>query len=130
MVLLFFTIDCNERVDFQVSLTMPPTNSEKNVILHTGIKVPPLYWNKAQQCITNNLPVKFGVTANLNKDLLRMFSVASALVLKAKTFKIGATSNLAKLRQGFSPIVELCRPYKNGDLTQRLSTRHKLNILQ
>ena len=74
---------------------------EQKVLLHTGIKVPPLHWNNAQRCITDDLPTEFGTVADLNKELLRMFNVANTLALKAKTFRTTERGKFVK--ESFSP---------------------------
>ncbi len=75
--------------------------ADKKVILHTGIKVPPRYWNRKQQCIVDTLPTENGVAAELNKELLRMRSVVDALALKAKAIKIEERGKFVKA--SFSP---------------------------
>lgn len=74
---------------------------EKKVLLHTGIKVPPRYWSKVQECVSDNLPAEYGVAADLNKELLRMRSVANALALKAKALKTEERGKFIKA--SFSP---------------------------
>jgi hypothetical protein len=61
--------------------------ADKKVLLHTGIKVPPCYWNRKQQCILDTLPTEYGAAAELNNELLRMQSVVNALALKARAIK-------------------------------------------
>ncbi len=75
--------------------------ADKKVILHTGIKVPPRYWNRKQQCVVDTLPTEYGVAAELNKELLRMRSVVDALALKAKAIKIEERGKFVKA--SFSP---------------------------
>lgn len=62
-------------------------HGEKKVLLHTGIKIPSRYWSKIQECVSDNLPLEYGVAADLNKELLRIRSVVNALALKAKALK-------------------------------------------
>lgn len=61
--------------------------ADKKVLLHTGIKVPPSFWNRKQQCVIDSLPAENGVAAELNNELLRMRSVVNALALKARAVK-------------------------------------------
>lgn len=75
--------------------------ADKKVLLHTGIKVPPYYWNRKQQCIVDTLPTENGVAAELNKELLRMRSVVDALALKAKAFETEERGKFVKA--SFSP---------------------------
>lgn len=74
---------------------------EQKVLLHTGIKVPPIYWHNGQRCITDDLPREFGSATDLNKELLRMFGVANTLALKAKTLKTAERGKFMKA--SFSP---------------------------
>lgn len=60
---------------------------DKKVLLHTGIKVPPCYWNRKQQCIADTLPAENGSAAELNKELLRVLSAVNALALKARAVR-------------------------------------------
>lgn len=54
---------------------------DKKVLLHTGIKVSPCFWNRKQQCIVDTLPTEHGVASKLNNELLRMRSVVNSLAL-------------------------------------------------
>lgn len=74
---------------------------EKKVLLHTRIKVPPRYWSKAQECITDNLPAEYGLAADLNKELFRMRGVVNTLALKAKLIEIAERGKFIK--DSFSP---------------------------
>ncbi|MGN6492790.1 MAG: phage integrase SAM-like domain-containing protein [Agriterribacter sp.] len=60
----------------------------KKVLLHTGIKIPAVYWNKSQECITDELPIEYGMVNDHNSHLLRMRNVVSTLALQAKKFKL------------------------------------------
>jgi hypothetical protein len=52
-------------------------------LLHTGIKIPPNYWDQKQRCISEKLPAVFGNPAPLNKELRRQFRIVEDLVTYA-----------------------------------------------
>lgn len=58
-------------------------NAKQKTFQHTGIKIPPTYWNNAQRCITNKLPAHHGNHEALNKELRRLFRIAEDLVSHA-----------------------------------------------
>jgi integrase len=70
-------------------------------LLHTGIKIPPVYWNKSQCCVTNKLPIEFGNHEELNKELKRQFRVAEDLVTYAIESKMPDKG--AFVKSSFSP---------------------------
>jgi hypothetical protein len=51
-------------------------NATQRTLLHTGIKIPPAYWNKKQRCITKELPAVYGDHEALNKELTRIQRIA------------------------------------------------------
>lgn len=79
-------------------------NAEHKTLLHTGIKIPPVYWNKNQCCITNKLPIEFGNHEELNKELKRQFRIAEDLVTYAIESKMPDKG--AFVKNSFSPSME------------------------
>lgn len=58
-------------------------DADHKTLLHTGIKIPPSFWNKTQGAISNKLPAEFGSADSLNKDLWRQLRVVESLVTHA-----------------------------------------------
>ena len=68
----------------------------------TGVKVPPVYWNKKQQCVSAQLPPGYGNYNELNESLLRLKQDVADLVTYA-------TLKKTKDRQGVV-LKWWCRP--------------------
>src|SRR5665213_3638342 len=43
--------------------------SEKRALLDSGLAIPPKYWNKRRDCISDNLPEIYGNPSELNQRL-------------------------------------------------------------
>ena len=43
--------------------------SEKRVLLDSGLAIPPKYWNRRRECISDNLPEMYGSSSELNQRL-------------------------------------------------------------
>ncbi|MDF2189819.1 site-specific integrase [Paraflavitalea sp. CAU 1676] len=71
-------------------------DADHKTLLHTGIKIPPLYWNKAQGSISNKLPVEFGNADSLNKELWRQLRVVESLATHAIQTKMDNKGEFVK----------------------------------
>nr|WP_262697041.1 Arm DNA-binding domain-containing protein [Chitinophaga alhagiae] len=75
--------------------------AEQRTLLHTGIKIPPAYWNKKQRCISDELPSEVGNHEELNIELRRQFRIAEDLVTHAIRNKMPDKG--AFVRKTFTP---------------------------
>lgn len=73
-------------------------------LLHTGIKIPPNYWDQKQRCVSEKLPPAFDNAAQLNKELRQQFRIVEDLVTYAIESKIADTG--AFVKNSFSPAME------------------------
>src|SRR5450432_1079142 len=79
-------------------------SATKKTLLHTGVSVPPSYWNKKQGLITKHLPSSFGNHEALNLELTRVKRVAEDLVIQAIQMK--NPDKGAFVKNSFSPNLE------------------------
>lgn len=61
-------------------------------LLHTGIKIPPNYWDQKQRCVSEKIPAVFGNAVQLNKELRRQFRIVEDLVTYAIESNMTVTS--------------------------------------
>lgn len=94
----------------------------KKILLPTEKKVPALFWNAGQQCVTDELPDEFGKAALLNEDLLRMFNVAKTLALKAKALR--PSERGAFVKSAYSP------KYSFEKLEEKLAAEDKRKLAE
>jgi len=80
-------------------------NTKQKTLLHTGIKIPPVYWKKIQGCISDKLPGDFGNHEALNKELRRQVRIAEDLVTHAVQTKIQDKGTFVK--KTFSPTLKV-----------------------
>ncbi|MFN4315292.1 MAG: site-specific integrase [Chitinophagaceae bacterium] len=55
-------------------------SSGKKTLLNTGIPIPPGYWNKKLQRVSENLPQEYGKSSLLNKELHRQLRLAEDII--------------------------------------------------
>ena len=55
-------------------------SAENKTLLNTGITIPPRYWNKKLNRISDNLPVEVGIPSELNKELQRQIRLAEDII--------------------------------------------------
>jgi integrase len=79
-------------------------NAEQKTLLHTGIKIPPAYWNKKQCSVSDKLPIGFGNHEELNKELRRQFRISEDLVTYAIESNMPQKGEFVK--NSFSPSLE------------------------
>lgn len=75
--------------------------AELKTLLHTGIKIPPAFWNSKQRCISENLPANIGIANDLNIELRRQFRIAEDLVTYAIKKELPNKGEFVK--KSFSP---------------------------
>ncbi len=74
-------------------------------LLHTGISIPPVYWQAKQLCISNQLPSKYGDPIKLNLELVRLMRMAEDLIAHAVKNSIADKGKFVK--QSFSPAFDV-----------------------
>ena len=55
-------------------------SAENKTLLNTEITIPPRYWNKKLNRISDNLPIEVGIAAELNKELQRQIRLAEDII--------------------------------------------------
>jgi integrase len=55
-------------------------SADKRTLLNTGIGIPPAFWNKRRECVSNNLPPAFGKSEQLNEEIKRMVRLADDII--------------------------------------------------
>jgi hypothetical protein len=74
-------------------------DSEKRVLLNTGIAIPPQFWNKKTSRIAESLPVQFGSVDNLQSTLTSKLRKAEDMVVYAT--KEAQTCPIKFLKENF-----------------------------
>src|ERR1022692_973472 len=80
-------------------------------ILNTGIAIPPQYWNKKVNRISEKLPPEFGIPNDLNIEIQRQLRLAEDIVRFALNKKIHYPVNF--LKSTFNPLFDLKDLEKN-----------------
>lgn len=80
-------------------------SAENKTLLNTEIVIPPNYWNKKLERISDNLPTTFGIANNLNKEIQRQIRLAEDIISYALANKIPDPVQFAKTT--FTPNFEL-----------------------
>lgn len=92
-------------------------DGEHRIFLNTQLAIPPEFWDKRRQCIKESMPVSFGNSSSINRELSRQLRLASDLALYAKDHAIGDIGPFIK--EKFSPgldLQELIRQQTQADL--------------
>ncbi len=71
-------------------------SADNKTLLNTEIAIPPKYWNKKLERISENLPSTFGLVSNLNKDLQRQIRLAEDIISHALVKKVTNPVDFAK----------------------------------
>ena len=71
-------------------------SAENKTLLNTEIAIPPNYWNKKLERISDNLPTAFGIANNLNKEIQRQVRLAEDIISYALANKIPDPVQFAK----------------------------------
>ncbi len=71
-------------------------SAENKTLLNTEIAIPPNYWNKKLERISDNLPTAFGIANNLNKEIQRQIRLAEDIISYALANKIPDPVQFAK----------------------------------
>ena len=74
-------------------------------LLNTEIAIPPEYWNKKRNRVTDNLPSEYGVPQKINLEVHRMYRMAEDIVKFA--IKIGYSDPVSFVKNTFSPDFDL-----------------------
>ena len=76
------------------------SESEKT-LLNTELSIPPKYWHKKFQRVTEDLPLKFGDYKQINSDLNGLYRIAEDIVTYA--IRNNVTDTVQFLKQTFKP---------------------------
>jgi hypothetical protein len=55
-------------------------NAQKRTLLNTQLAIPPQFWNKRKQCVSNSLPPSIANWQQLNEDIRRMHRLAEDII--------------------------------------------------
>lgn len=55
-------------------------NAEKKTLLNTEIAIPSNFWQKKNMRVSENLPSKFGIAEQLNRELQRQMRLAEDII--------------------------------------------------
>ncbi|MEO7293364.1 MAG: site-specific integrase, partial [Ginsengibacter sp.] len=55
-------------------------SAENKTLLNTELTIPPRYWNKKLNRISDNLPIDTGIASELNKELQRQIRLAEDII--------------------------------------------------
>ncbi len=55
-------------------------SAEKRTLLNTEIAIPPQFWNQKKECISEKLPIEFGIAEEINSELRRMLRVVEDII--------------------------------------------------
>ncbi len=103
--------------------------AESKILLHTGIKIPPAYWNKKQRRITDKLPGAFGNHEELNIELKRQYRIVEDLVTHA--IRSNVATKGAFVKKTFSPSLQTTtvqQQVKAAEDRETKEQRDKLDI--
>ncbi|MCW3107422.1 MAG: integrase [Segetibacter sp.] len=56
-------------------------SAQKRTLLNTKIAIPPAFWNQKKECISEKLPVTFGIAEELNSELKRMMRSVEDIIV-------------------------------------------------
>ncbi len=71
-------------------------SADNKTLLNTEIAIPPNFWHKKLERISDNLPIEFGLADNLNKDLQRQIRLAEDIISFALGKKIADPAQFVK----------------------------------
>ena len=87
-------------------------SAQNKTLLNTEVAIPPQYWNKKFQRISENLPAEFGIPVDLNKDLRRQLRIAEDIISHGIEQKIKDPVSFVK--GVFYPQYDVSRLSKNN----------------
>jgi hypothetical protein len=104
-------------------------NAKRRTLLNTGIAIPPSFWSAKHLMISEQLPIVYGVTVELNEELLRQKRIAEDLVHHATKHHIA--DRLGWIKANFSSSLspgELENVFKSDLEKKTKEKKDKLNI--
>ena len=80
-------------------------SAEKRTLLNTEIAIPPDCWNRKKACISEKLPIEFGIVKTLNDELRRIIRIVEDLIIYATGKNVLSIGNFVKAN--FKPDLEI-----------------------
>jgi len=80
-------------------------DGEHRIFLNTGIAIPPQYWNKRHECISDTLPCEYGQPDSINEEIDRQLALAKELIKLAKDQKVVKVG--AYVKRNYRPDLDL-----------------------
>ncbi|MEP6683654.1 MAG: Arm DNA-binding domain-containing protein [Parafilimonas sp.] len=71
-------------------------SASNRTLLNTEIRIPPIYWNTKQLCVSNKLPMTYGSSQKMNEELVKLMCIAEDLVSFAANNRIADKGNFVK----------------------------------
>jgi len=96
--------------------------AEKRTLLNTKIAIPPHCWNEKKECISEKLPIKFGVVKVLNDELRRIMRIAEDLIIYGVEKNVLDIGNFVK--RTFKPDLEISSLGNHGTHTTQCNEIH------
>ena len=76
-------------------------NPERRTLLNTEIAIPPKFWNRKLNRVTDDLPQEYGTAKSVNLEIHRLFRMAEDIITFA--IRLGNLDPVNFVRQTFSP---------------------------
>ena len=74
---------------------------ERKTLLNTEIAIPPKFWNRKLNRVTDDLPIEYGTAKSVNLEIHRLFRMAEDIITFA--IRLGNLDPVNFVRQTFSP---------------------------
>ena len=74
---------------------------DRKTLLNTEIAIPPKFWNKKLNRVTDDLPIEYGTAKSANLEIHRLFRMAEDIITFA--IRLGTLDPVNFVRQTFSP---------------------------
>ncbi len=74
---------------------------ERKTLLNTEIAIPPKFWNRKLNRVTDDLPAEYGIAKNINLEIHRLFRMAEDIIKFA--IRLGNLDPVNFVKQTFSP---------------------------
>ncbi len=98
--------------------------NDKKTLLNTGIAIPPKYWSKRSNCISETLPDIYGSTLALNEQLLELSRRAEDIIKHGN--KAGVMNLVEYLKRLFSPECDLASLSEALSNTEQVLTNERV----
>lgn len=85
-------------------------SSDKRILLNTGVAIPPNYWNKKSNSISNELPVQYGEPEGLQHILIEKLRKVEDIIMQSKKENVAYSIDYIK------------RNFYNGNTSSNIET--------